>query len=63
MVQFPGPPDSYRMPRGKLTPLELLGVGAYSIGALGLVYTSITHFTIIYRLLLTFTTLINLARG
>jgi hypothetical protein len=51
------------MPRGKLTPLELLGVGAYSIGALGLVYTSITHFTIIYRLLLTFTTLINLARG
>ena len=48
---------------GKLTLLGLLGVGAYPIGAWGLVYTSVTHFAIIYSLLPTFTTLISIARG
>ena len=47
---------------GKLTLLGLLGVGAYPIGAWGLVYTSVTHFAIIYSLLPTFTTLISIAR-
>jgi drug/metabolite transporter (DMT)-like permease len=41
----------------------LLGVGAYPIAAWGLVYTSVTHFAIIYSLLPTFTTLISIARG
>ena len=48
---------------GKLTLLGLLGVGAYPIAAWGLVYTSVTHFAIIYSLLPTFTTLISIARG
>jgi drug/metabolite transporter (DMT)-like permease len=48
---------------GKLTLLGVLGVGAYPIGAWGLVYTSVTHFAIIYSLLPTFTTLISMARG
>ena len=48
---------------GKLTLLGLLGVGAYPIAAWGLVYTSVTHFAIIYSLLPTFTTLISMARG
>jgi drug/metabolite transporter (DMT)-like permease len=47
---------------GKLTLLGLLGVGAYPIGAWGLVYTSLTHFAIIYSLLPTFTALISIAR-
>jgi drug/metabolite transporter (DMT)-like permease len=48
---------------GKLTLLGLLGVGGYPIAAWGLVYTSVTHFAIIYSLLPTFTTLISMARG
>jgi drug/metabolite transporter (DMT)-like permease len=48
---------------GKLTLLGVLGVGAYPIGAWGLVFTSVTHFAIIYSLLPTFTTLISIARG
>ncbi len=48
---------------GKLTLLGLLGVGGYPIGAWGLMYTSVTHFAIIYSLLPTFTTLISIARG
>ena len=48
---------------GKLTLLGLLGVGAYPIGAWGLVHASVTHYAIIYSLLPTFTTLISMARG
>ena len=48
---------------GKLTLLGLLGVGAYPVAAWGLVYTSVTHFAIIYSLLPTFTTLMSMARG
>ena len=48
---------------GKLTLLGLLGVGGYPIAAWGLVYTSVTHFAIIYSLLPTFTTLMSIARG
>lgn len=48
---------------GKLTLLGLLGVGAYPIAAWGLVYTSVTHFAIVYSLLPTFTTLLSIARG
>lgn len=48
---------------GKLTLLGLLGVGGYPIAAWGLVYTSVTHFAMIYSLLPTFTTLMSIARG
>ncbi len=48
---------------GKLTLLGLLGVGGYPIAAWGLVYTSVTHFAIIYSLLPTFTTMLSIARG
>ena len=48
---------------GKLTLLGLLGVGGYPIAAWGLVYTSVTHFAMIYSLLPTFTTLLSIARG
>jgi drug/metabolite transporter (DMT)-like permease len=47
----------------KLTVLGLLGVGGYPIAAWGLVYSSVTHFAIIYSLLPTFTTLLSIARG
>lgn len=48
---------------GKLTLLGMLGVGGYPIAAWGLVYTSVTHFAMIYSLLPTFTALISIARG
>ena len=47
----------------KLAVLGLLGVGGYPIAAWGLVYSSVTHFAIIYSLLPTFTTLLSIARG
>jgi drug/metabolite transporter (DMT)-like permease len=46
-----------------LTLLGLLGVGSYAVAAWGLLYTSVTHYILIYSLLPSFTALLSCALG
>ena len=47
----------------QLAMLGMLGVGAYAIAAWGLMYTSVTHYALIYSLLPTFTGLFSMCCG
>ncbi len=47
----------------QLTALGILGVGAYAVAAWGLMYTSVTHYALLYSLLPTITTLLSIYRG
>jgi drug/metabolite transporter (DMT)-like permease len=48
---------------GLLGLVGFLGVGAYAVAALGLQYTSVTHYALVYSLLPTFTTLFSCGMG
>lgn len=47
----------------KLTLLGLLGVASYAIAAWGLLYTSVTHYILIYSLIPSFTTMFSVLWG
>lgn len=47
----------------QLAMLGLLGVGAYAVAAWGLMYTSVTHYALLYSLLPTFTALVSMGCG
>ncbi|MDP9132827.1 MAG: DMT family transporter [Nitrospirota bacterium] len=47
----------------QLAMLGMLGVGAYAVAAWGLMYTSVTHYALLYSLLPTFTALFSICCG